>query len=368
MKIYFEKATLMTAINTVLKAVPSKTNYKILECIFIDARQSYVKLTTNDTELGIETTIDARIESHGITAINAKLFAEIIRKLPDSEILLQIKDNTALIQCENAKFKIMCDDPDTYIQLPQFSKDKSIIMSQYALKEVIRQTIFSISLNDTNLAMAGELFEVKENQLRVCSLDGHRISIRKVELNDVYPNFEVVVPGKSLSEISKILTGEADSEVRIFFSKNHISFEFDQTIVVSRLIDKKYFNVDQMLSNDYETCITVNKKILLESIERSTLLVKESDKKPIIFNISDNSMELIMNSSLGSMRDEIMVNQFGKDIMIGFNPRFMIEALRVIDDEEVQLYTINAKAPCFIKDQNESYIYLILPVNFNLAR
>ena len=178
-------------------------------------------------------------------------------------------------------------------------------------------------------------------------------------------DFQVVVPGKSLSEISKILTGNADSEVRIFFSKNHISFEFDQTIVVSRLIDKKYFNVDQMLSNDYETCITVNKKILLESIERSTLLVKESDKKPIIFNISQNSMELIMNSSLGHMRDEIMVQQYGKDIMIGFNPRFMIEALRVIDDEEVQLYTINAKAPCFIKDQNESYIYLILPVNFN---
>lgn len=368
MKVYFERSVLINAINTVLKAVPSKTNYKILECILIDARESFVKLTTNDTELGIETTINAQIEKHGITAINAKLFSEIIRKLPDNQILLEIKDNTALIQCENAKFKIMCDDPDTYIQLPQFNKDKSITLSQYSLKEIIRQTIFSISSSDTNPIMSGELFEVKENQLRVCSLDGHRISIRKVELNEVYPDFEVVVPGKSLSEVSKILTGESDHEVRIFFSKNHISFEFDETIIVSRLIDKKYFNVDQMLSNDYETCITVNKKILLESIERSTLLVKESDKKPIIFNIGSNSMELIMNSSLGSMRDEIMVQQFGKDIMIGFNPKFMIDALRVIDDEEIQLYMINAKAPCFIKNQEETYIYLILPVNFNLAR
>lgn len=368
MKVYFEKQSLLTAINTVLKAVPSKTNYKILECVLIDARQSFVKLTTNDTELGIETTLDARIEKHGITAINAKLFSEIIRKLPNSEISLEIKDNIALIQCERAKFKIMCDDPDTYILLPQFGKEKFITISQYALKEIIRQTIFSISPNDTNLAMSGELFEVKENQLRVCSLDGHRISIRKIELNEVYPDFEVVVPGKSLNEISKILTGEADQDVRIFFSKNHISFEFNQTIVVSRLIDKKYFNVDQMLSNDYETSVTVNKKILLDSIERSTLLIKENDKKPIIFNISDNSMELIMNSSLGSMRDEIAINQFGKDIMIAFNPRFMIEALRVIEDEEIQLYTINAKAPCFIKDQNETYIYLILPVNFNLAK
>jgi DNA polymerase-3 subunit beta len=357
----------MNALNTVMKAVPSKTNYKILECILIDARQSYVKLTTNDTELGIETTIDAKIENHGMTAINAKLFSEIIRKLPDNEILLEIKNDTALIQCENAKFKIMCDNPETYIQLPQFNKEHSIVMSQYSLKEVIRQTIFSIAITDTNPAMSGELLEVKENQLRICSLDGHRISIRKMELNDVYPEFKVVIPGKSLNEVSKILTGESDKEVRIFFSRNHISFEFDNTIVVSRLIDKKYFDVDQMLSNDYETCITVNKKILLDSIERSTLLARESDKKPIIFNVSQNRMELIMNSSLGSMRDEIMIDQFGKDIMIGFNPKFMIEALRVIDDEEVKLYTINAKAPCFIKDQEENYIYLILPVNFNLA-
>lgn len=368
MKVYFEKSTLMNALNTVLKAVSSKTNYKILECILIDAKQSYVKLTTNDTELGIETTIDARIEEHGVTAINAKLFSEIIRKLPDNEILLEIEGNTAKIKCEKAKFTIMCDDAETYIFLPKFSKDKYITVSQYALKEIIRQTIFSISMNDTNLAMSGELFEVKENQLRVCSLDGHRISIRKIELDEVYPDFEVVVPGKALSDLSKILTGETDRQVKIFFSKNHISFEFDQTVVVSRLIDKKYFNVDQMLSNDYETCITVNKKILLESIERSTLLVKDNDKKPIIFNISDNSMELIMNSSLGSMRDEIMVNQTGKDIMIGFNPRFMIEALRVIDDEEINLYTVNAKAPCFIRDHDKNYIYLILPVNFNLAR
>ncbi|MGX8715061.1 MAG: DNA polymerase III subunit beta [Lachnospiraceae bacterium] len=368
MKLYFDRSALMSAVNIVLKAVPSKTNYKILECILIDARQSVVKLTTNDTELGIETIVQARIEEPGITAINAKLFSEIVRKLPSSEIMVETDGITALIQCENAKFKIQCDDPDTYIQLPQFSRERSIVMSQFTLKDIIRQTIFSISVNDSNPIMSGELFEVKDRLLRVCSLDGHRISIRKTMLNDSYQDFQVVVPGKSLNEISKILTGDAESQVRIFFSRNHISFEFDDTIVVSRLIDKKYFNVDQMFGSDYETCIKVNKKLLLESIERSTLLVKESDKKPIIFNISQNSMELIMNSSIGSMRDEIMVDQFGKDIMIGFNPQFLAEALRVIDDEEVSIYTINAKSPCFIKDEQETYIYLILPVNFNQAR
>lgn len=368
MKVYFEKAVLLNAINTVLKAIPSKSNYKILECILIDATQSFVKLTANDMELGIETTIEARIERHGKAALDAKLFSEIIRRLPDSEILLEIKENTAVIQCENARFKIMTDDADTYIDLPAFNKENSIRISQFALKEIIKQTIFSIASNDSNPIMSGELFEIKDNVLRVCSLDGHRISIRKVLLHESYPDMEVVVPGKSLSDLIKILPGDVDGQVEIFFSRNNISFEFDQTVVVSRLIDKKYFNVDQMLSNDYETCISVNKKILLDSIERSTLLVKESDKKPIIFNVSENSMELIMNSSLGSMRDEILVEQFGKDIMIGFNPRFLIEALRAIDDEEVQLYTVNAKAPCFIKDKEETYIYLILPVNFNMVR
>ena len=175
----------------------------------------------------------------------------------------------------------------------------------------------------------------------------------------------MVFPGKTLIESNRILPGDRDSDVYIFFGKNHILFEFEDTVVLSRLIEGEYFKIEQMISSDYETKVTVNKKDLLDSIERSILLVRESDKKPIIINIKDGSMELYMNSVIGSMREEIPVNKVGKDIMIGFNPRFIMDALRVIDDESIDIYMVNSKAPCFIRDEEQSYIYLILPVNFN---
>ena len=213
--------------------------------------------------------------------------------------------------------------------------------------------------------MTGELFEINHNTLRVVSLDGHRISIRKLELKEEYDHKKIIVPGKTLIEISKILSGEADKEVCIYFTENHIVFEFDRTVVVSRLIEGEYFRIDQMLSSDYETKVRINKKELLNCIDRATLLIKEGDKKPIIINIGDEIMELKIKSQLGSMNEEIFITKEGKDLLIGFNPKFLIDALRVIDDEEVELYLMNAKAPCFIKDETESYIYLILPVNFN---
>ena len=281
MKIICTKSNLVKGVSIVSKAVPSKTTMPILECILIDATTDTIKLTANDMELGIETTIEGTILQKGIIALDAKIFSEIVRKLPE-----------------------------------------------FTLKEVIRQTIFSISDMDSNKLMSGELFEVDQNILKVVSLDGHRISIRKIELKESYEPRKVVVPGKTLQEISKILSGETESEV---------------------------------------TKVRINKKELLSCIDRATLLVKEGDKKPIIINITDESMQLKIQSQIGSMNEEIMITKDGKDLLIGFNPKFLIDALRVIDDEEVSLYFMNAKAPCFIKDEEQSYIYLILPVNFNAA-
>ena len=238
-------------------------------------------------------------------------------------------------------------------------------MSQFTLKEVIRQTIFSISDNDNNKLMTGELFEINENQLKVVSLDGHRVSIRNIQLNSSYDYKKVVVPGKTLQEISKTIPGTTDENVDIFLTGNHIVFEFNRTTVVSRLIEGEYLRIEQMLSSDYETKIKINKRELLSCIDRATLLVKEGDKKPIIMNVTEGNMELKIQSFIGSMNEDIDIEKEGKDILIGFNPKFFIDALRVIDDEEVTLYMVNPKAPCFIKDDQGSYIYLILPVNFN---
>ncbi|NBH26142.1 DNA polymerase III subunit beta [Lachnospiraceae bacterium] len=365
MKLVCSKINLLNGVQIVSKAVPNKTTMSILECILIDASGKNIKLIANDMELGIETVIEGEIVEKGQIALDAKILLDIVRKLPDNEITIETdKSFKTNITCEKAKFTIIGKSGEDFSYLPSIEKIDSIIVSQFTLKEVVRQTIFSISDNDNNKLMTGELFDINGDTLKVVSLDGHRISIRRIKLKDNYPARKVVVPGKTLNEISKILSGDADKDVYIFFTGKHIVFEFNKTMVVSRLIEGEYFKIDQMLSSDYETKVTVSKKELLECIDRATLLVKEGDKKPIIINITDGVMELKINSAVGSMNEEIDINKQGKDLMIGFNPKFMIDALRVIDDEQIDIYLVNPKAPCFIRDTAGNYIYLILPVNF----
>lgn len=365
MKIICTKSDLLKGVNTVMKAVPSKTTMPILECILIDASSDVIKFTANDMELGIETIVNGTIAEKGIVALEAKLFSEIIRKLPENDVIITSDDkNSTQIICEKAKFSIMGKEGEDFSYLPFVERDYKLSISQFTLKEIIRQTIFSIAPNDSNKMMTGELFEIKENEMKVISLDGHRISIRKIDLKSSYDEKKVIVPGKTLIEISKILSGGTEDMVDIYFTDNHIVFEFDQTVVVSRLIEGNYFRVDQMLSNDYETKVTINKKEFLDCIDRATLLVKEGDKRPIILNIEEGIMELKISSQIGSMDEIIYISLEGKNIKIGFNPKFLIDALRVIDDETIDIYYMNPKAPCFIRDEDQSYIYLILPVNF----
>ena len=368
MKLICSKSNLLHGVNIVSKAVPTRTTMAILECLLIDASANEIKLTANDMELGIETKIEDEIAERGVIALDAKIFSEIVRKLPDSDVTIETDASfKTTITCEKAKFNIVGKSGDDFSYIPYIERNEPIIMSQFTLKEVIRQTIFSIADNDNNKLMTGELFEIEENDLKVVSLDGHRISIRNIELKNNYSHKKVVVPGKTLQEVSKILPGSAEDEVSIFLTDNHIVFEFENTTVVSRLIEGEYFKIEQMLSSDCETKVKINKRELLDCIDRATLLVKEGDKKPIIMNITDDSMELKINSFIGSMNEDIDIAKEGKDILIGFNPKFFIDALRVIDEEEVTLYMVNPKAPCFIKDDEGTFIYLILPVNFNAA-
>jgi len=366
MRILCQKSDLLNGLSIVSKAVPSKTTMSILECILVDSTNGNIKLTANDMELGIETVIEGQIIEKGIVAIDAKIFLEIVRKLPDSVVSIDTDDDyKTYINCEKAKFTIIGKSGDDFSYLPQVVRNNPVIISQYSLKDVIRQTIFSIAENDNNKIMAGELFEINDNKLRVVSLDGHRISIRNISMKNSYDNNKVIIPGKTLNEISKILSGNDEEDVSIFFTDKHVVFEFDNTTVISRLIEGEYFKIDQMLNGNYETKVSINKKEFLSCIDRATLLVKEGDKKPIIVNIEDGKLELKINSTLGSMDEDIDISKEGKDLKIGFNPKFLIDALKVIDDEVIDMYMFNSKAPCFIKDAEQNYIYLILPVNFN---
>lgn len=371
MKLVCTKTNLLNGVQTVSRAVPNKTTMSILECILIDASNNMITLTANDMDLGIETIIEGDVREEGLIAIDAKIFLEIVRKLPDSDVRIETDSSYKVtITCEKAKFNIMGKSGEDFSYLPIVEKENSVVISQFTLKELVRQTIFSISDNDSNKLMTGELFEINGDELKVVSSDGHRISIRKVQLRDTYNATKVVVPGKTLNEVSKILPGEAEGILNIYFTSRHIVFSFDNTTVVSRLIEGEYFNIDRMLSSDYETKVKINKKEFLNCIDRATLLTREGDRKPVVMNIMDGAMELKIDSALGSMNEDIDIEKQGKNLMIGFNPKFLIDALRVIDDEEIDLYMVNPKAPCFIKNEEQSYIYLILPVSLvaNYAR
>lgn len=365
MKIICSKSDLVNSVNTAMKAVSNKTTLPILECILIEVEDK-IKLTATDMELGIETYVDGTIVDSGKIAIEAKLFFDIIKSFPDSEVIIETNENyMTTIRCEKAKYEISGKAGDDFPLLPNVELNKKITISQYTIKEVIRQTIFSTVENESTKLMSGELFEIEGNNLKVVSLDGHRISIRNVELKETHDLIKVVVPGKTLNDISKILDGGMEQMVDIYFTDKHILFEFNDTRVISRLLEGEYYKINQMLTNDYETKIQINKKEFLDCINRASLLIKESDKKPIIININNNNIYLKIKTAIGSMDEEMDIKKEGKDLIIGFNPKLLMDALRVIDDEEINIYFLNPKAPCYIKDEKESYRYVVLPVNIS---
>ena len=365
MKFIASKSDLQSAVGIAIRAVPSHTTMPILECILIEAQGSDIRLTANDTELGIRTHLQGTVEIPGTIAVNAKMFSDIVRKLPQEIVEFESNENNTIrIRSGKAVFEIAGQTGEEFTEIPDIEQDQSITISQFTLKNLINQTIFSVAVNENNRIMTGELFEISGDILRVVALDGHRIAIRKVALKEPGEPLRVIVPAKTLSEISRIIPGEMDDVVSVFFAKNHIVFEIPGTKVVSRLIDGEYFNVSQMISTDYETRVTVKKNEFLSCIDRATLFVREGDKKPIILDIEDHEMRLSIDSPLGSMNEELDTEKEGKDLAIGFNPRFLMDALKAIDDENVTLYFMNPKAPCFIRDEDENYTYLILPVNF----
>ena len=367
MKLIFAKDNLLNALGTVSKAIPSKTTNPILECILFDASSDSIKLTANDTELGIETVVEGEIVEKGKIALDARLTYEIIRKLEGADQPVTIEsseDLSTVISCADAVFNIQGRDGEEFAYLPYIDRDHYICLTQFTLRETIRQTIISAAMNDTNRMMGGMYIEVNGTNVRFVTLDGHRISIRNIEMKEDYGSAKVIVPGRTMNEISRIIGGDSDKDVLVYFTKNHILFSFDETTVVSRLIEGEYFRIEHMLSHDYETKVTVNKTRFLNSIDRAMILIRENDHKPIVLNIKDESVGLQVRSSFGSMNAEIPCEKEGRDLMIAFNPKFLIDALKVIDDETVDIYMTNAKSPCFIRDGKDSYIYLILPVNF----
>ena len=366
MKLSFRKEDLQSAVSIVSRAIPTRTANPILECILFDAEAAQIRLIANDLELGIETKAAGIIEERGKIALDAKLISEIIRKAEgDGEITISSEpDLSVTIKSDGSVFRIQGRDANEFPYLTYVEKDHYITLSQFTLKDVVRQIMFSANLNDSNKMMGGANVEVNGTNVRFTTLDGHRVAVRNIEMKDDYGQITSILPVRSLNEISRIIPGDNEKEVAVFFSKNYALFEFDDTSVLTRVIDGEYFRIAHMLTKDHDTSIHVNKNRLISAVDRSMIFVRESDHKPIILNLTEEGINISIRSAIGAMDEDIPCEKKGRDLKIAFNPKFLLDALRVIDDEEVDLYFTNAKAPCFIRDEKESYIYLILPVNF----
>ncbi|MEE3393660.1 MAG: DNA polymerase III subunit beta [Lachnospiraceae bacterium] len=379
-----EKSTLLNSLNISIKAIPGKSTVDILSCIAIDASGDTVKLTSNNLEMGIETSFNCQIEEPGKCCVEAKQFMEYIKKLPLENVEITVKqknnfqssedvddiDNKDIvsyvmnIKSGKANYNIPVKSTEEFTFLPAVEKKDPITISQFALKKIINQTEFSISDNPKYKFINGECFEIKENYLRAISTDSSRISIRRIDLGNVYPGRKVIISGKDIRDVSRILSDDNDKFVNIYFTDKYAIFEFDQTIILSRLIDGEYYDVDKMLKSEYDTMVKVNNNELLSSIDRCMPLVRESDNRPIIFQIKDGSIDIRLNSSRGNFNESIEVEKQGKDLIIGFNPRYFIEALKSIDDEEIKMTFTNSKSAVYIRDDDNTYLYFILPLNF----
>jgi len=367
MHILCQRDDLLNGVNTVSKAVSTRTTLPILQCILLDAIDNEFKLVGNDLELGIESTIKATIQKSGSIAIDAKIFSEIVKKLPNSEISIKTDEHQLLtITCEKSEFNIPGQPSNEFIQLPQITKNRPLILSQSVLREMIHQTIFSIAIEEIRPILTGELIEIKDNCLNIVSVDGYRVAILETALKDGFEDVAVVVPGKTLSEIQKILSTDEKDEVAIYFTDKHILFELNASIIVSRLLDGDFPKYDQIFSSDYETLIKVDRKSMLQSIERAALIARESKKSPVKFQINANTLAISSNTDLGKVHEEIEISREGNELDIAFNPKYLIDALKVIDDDVIHLTFTTSLNPCIIKEpETGRYKYLILPVRVN---
>lgn len=365
MVVVCSKEILLNNINIVSKAVASKTTQEILECILLCADTDGFRLISYNLELGIKTAnIDAVIEEPGNVAIDAKLFSEIIRSLPENSVRLEVDNkNMTVIKCGKTEFKIMGQPAEQFPELPIVEKNVKYETSALAVKNMIKQTIFSVSVEDTKPILTGELLEINGNDFNIVAIDGFRVSFRNLKSDQSIGNIGCVVPAKSLNEISKILPDKEDAVLNIYFTENHALFEMDSCIIVSRLLEGEFLNYRQIFMTECNTSVIVDRNLFLSALERSTLVSKEVKKTPVKLKIDKTNIIITSNTELGESYDEVYAEIDGEGLNIAFNPKYLIDAIKVIEDDNINIQFVSPLSPCIIKGiDSESYKYLILPL------
>ena len=361
MKIVCYKDKIIKAINSVVKGVASKTTMPILEGILIQTNDNEIKLTTYDLEIGIEYVMECEVKEQGSTVVNAIMFSEIIRKLPDTEIHISVNDKNLLeIECEGSLYKLATMKPEEFPELPKIEIDQNV------LKNMIRKTIFAVSSEESRPIFTGCLFEIENNKLNLVAVDGFRLALRSIYLNKQTNNFSAVIPGKTLTEVNKIIS-DSFEPIKIGVSKNQALFEMDNCKVVTRILDGEFLNYKNVIPSNWETRIRVNKNSLQSSFERVSLIsassVEKEKKYPVKVQVDIGKVIISCTNQTGDAKEELYVSTEGKNLEAGFNPKYFLDSLKSIDDEEVFVEFGTSISPCLVKSvENNDYTYMILPI------
>ncbi|MDI9482719.1 MAG: DNA polymerase III subunit beta [Bacillota bacterium] len=364
MKFVCSKQDLVDAVTTVQKAVMAKATLPILEGIYIEAGEN-VKLVGNCFDLGIEYILQADSIEKGSIVVNSRIFGDIVRRLPDSEVFIHVKDNFVVtIECVNSYFEIKGLSAEGYPMLPEVNEENKVSISQNTLRDMIRKTIYAISDDENRRILTGSLMEAADGDFSVVSLDGFRLAAAKTIIKENL-SFKAVIPGKNLNEIQKILEA-TDKEVKITLSKNQALFEIDNCRIISSLLDGEYMNYRSFIPEQYETVIEVSVNEITQGIERASLITSDDKRFPVKLNIADNKLLITTNAEVGISKEEIDVEIDGNDLTIGFNPRYLLDSLKVIDDENIVISFSSSIGPSVIKPvSGDNYLFMVLPVRMS---
>lgn len=361
MKFVIKQRDLAKHINIAQRGISSRSTLQILDGILIETMEDKVKLTATDLEISIETYIECEILEQGSIVVNSRVFGDIIKKLPDSMIYIDVKNNNINIKCENSEFNIICNSGDDYPDLPITIEQENFILPKDIFKNAIRQTVFATIQDETRPSLTGVLLEIENRKISFVALDGYRLALRKIPISSDI-NLKLIIPGRSLNELNKILE-DREEDISISASTGQVIFNIGDTIVYSKLLEGQFFNYKDIMRKDHKTKVVVNKKSFLNGLERASLLAKEEKANLIRLNVIDNSIIIRSNSEIGDVYERISSNQEGENLNIAFNSRYIIEGIKIMDSEEIELNFMGSLNPCIINAlDDDTYTYLVLPV------
>lgn len=366
MKFKINQQDLMNAITIAMKAVSKSTNIQIHELIYFECSASSLSLRAFDGEISIKTEVDAVVDEEGEMAVKASLISNIVRKLPNDIVIIENKEGKISIKCSSSSFNLIAFDyyDKNDINIPE---TKPLEIANDILKRSIGQTEFSTSLDETKLALTGILFELKEGYVNMVALDGYRVSLKKIKLDypTDYEDSEYIIPKRSLLEWSRIVSD--DLTTKLYKNENDLIFTSGSTTMQCKVIDKNFIDYRNIINDISETSVILDKRDLINSLDRAQVLSDPGRANLIKIELSDNVMLIKSNSEIGDVREAIDVEQKGDDLEIAFNARYMQEGVKACDSSKIKLNFKSSLNPCLIYPENSSYededfTYLVLPV------